>query len=180
MIILLGKTASGKDTIQQYLIKNYGYKKLITYTTRPMRPGEKQNVHYHFITEEEFYEKISHGFFLEHKVYHTEFGDWYYGSSKEDYRKADDKTIVILTPQGYLDLLWEEKGIKHDAIYIKCSIEEIKKRLLKRGDDCREAERRIAADINDFQFVENIVDRIVINEDKSIEEVAKEIVCEEK
>lgn len=176
MIVLLGKTASGKDTIQEFLINNFGYKKLITYTTRPMRKGEKQDINYHFITEEEFKEKISHGFFLEYKIYHTKHGDWYYGSAKEDYKKVDDKTIVILTPQGYLDLLWELKNIKHDAIYIKCSIEEIKKRLIKRGDDQNECERRILADINDFQFVEDIVDRVVINENKTIEEVVKEIV----
>lgn len=176
MIILLGKTASGKDTIQQFLINNFGYKKLTTYTTRPMRKGEKQDINYHFISEEEFKEKISHGFFLEHKVYHTEFGDWYYGSAKKDYKKADNKTIVILTPQGYLDLLWKCKSITHDAIYIKCSIEEIKKRLLQRGDNEKESERRILSDINDFQFVEDIVDRVVINENKTIEEVVKEIV----
>ncbi len=40
MIILLGKTASGKDTILNRLAENYSYKKLITYTTRPMRKGE--------------------------------------------------------------------------------------------------------------------------------------------
>ena len=88
MIILLGKTASGKDTIVNYLVKNLGYKKLTTYTTRPMRPGEVQNLQYHFISEEDFKEKISHGFFLEYKTYHTEFDDWYYGSAMEDYEKS--------------------------------------------------------------------------------------------
>lgn len=176
MIILLGKTASGKDTIVNYLVNNLGYKKLITYTTRPMRPGEVQNLQYHFISEEDFKKKISHGFFLEYKTYHTEFGDWYYGSAMDDYKKADDKTVVILTPEGYLDLLWKVKNIKHDAIYIKVDLLELQQRLIKRGDDKREAERRLIHDNKDFEYVENIVDRIVINQSKTIDEVINEII----
>lgn len=176
MIILLGKTASGKDTIVNYLVNNLGYKKLITYTTRPMRPCEVQNLQYHFISEADFKEKISHGFFLEYKIYHTEFGNWYYGSAKEDYKKADDKTIIILTPERYLDLLWEMKDIKHDSIYIKVNLLELQQRLSKRGDNEKEAQRRLLQDNRDFQFVEDIVDRVIINQDKTIEEVVNEII----
>lgn len=176
MIILLGKTASGKDTIVNYLVNNLGYKKLITYTTRPMRPGEVQNLQYHFISEEDFKKKISHGFFLEYKTYHTEFGDWHYGSAMEDYEKADDKTVVILTPEGYLDLLWKVKNIKHDAIYIKVDLSELQQRLIKRGDDKREAERRLVHDNKDFEYVEDIVDRVIVNQNKTIKEVVNEII----
>lgn len=176
MIILLGKTASGKDTIANYLVSNLGYKKLITYTTRPMRQGEVQNLQYHFISDEVFKEKIIHGFFLEYKIYHTQFGDWYYGSAKEDYEKADNKTVIILTPEGYLDLLWEMKDIKHDAIYIKVGLLELQQRLSKRGDNEKETQRRLLQDNRDFQFVEDIVDRVIINQDKTIEEVVNEII----
>lgn len=176
MIILLGKTASGKDTIVNYLVNNLGYKKLITYTTRPMRPGEVQNLQYHFISEEDFKKKISHGFFLEYKTYHTEFGDWYYGSAMDDYKKTDDKTVVILTPEGYLDLLWKVKNIKHDAIYIKVDLSELQQRLIKRGDDKREAERRLVHDNKDFEYVEDIVDRVIVNQNKTIKEVVNEII----
>ena len=54
MIVLLGKTASGKDTILNELVKKYNYRKMITYTTRPMRKGEIQDKTYHFISDEEF------------------------------------------------------------------------------------------------------------------------------
>ena len=37
MLIILGKTASGKNTIVNKLVKNYGFKQLVTYTTRPKR-----------------------------------------------------------------------------------------------------------------------------------------------
>lgn len=36
MLVLMGKTCSGKDTICNGLIKDYGFKRVITYTTRPI------------------------------------------------------------------------------------------------------------------------------------------------
>lgn len=171
MLILLGKSGSGKDTIANFLVDHCGYRRIITYTTRPIRPGETQDVQYHFISDEEFQEKVSHGFFLEYKVYHTEFGDWYYGSAKEDFEKADYNTLVILTPEGYLDLLWNMKEITHDAVYIKVDVEELQRRLKERGDNELESIRRLAHDNKDFEFVEDIVDRVVINQNKTIEEV---------
>ena len=45
MIIIIGKTASGKDTIVNKLISLYGLKKVITYTTRSQRKGEKQRIY---------------------------------------------------------------------------------------------------------------------------------------
>ena len=61
IVVLLGKTSSGKDTVCNQLIQK-GYKKLVTYTTRPMRPGEVQDETYHFISKEEFETLISKGF----------------------------------------------------------------------------------------------------------------------
>lgn len=176
MIVLLGKSGSGKDTITNYLVNNYGYKKLITYTTRPMRPSEKQDVQYHFITKEDFNEKRSHGFFLEYKSYDTKYDKWYYGSAKEDYKKTDDKTIVILTPDGYLDLLSEIEDIEHDSIYLKVSILELQNRLFSRGDNQEEILRRLEHDNEDFDYIEYFADRIIVNENKTIEEVVSEII----
>ena len=61
-----------------------GYSRIVRYTTRPIRKGEKQGVTYHFITKEEFNQKIEEGFFAEYQSYNTEFGIWYYGTSFED------------------------------------------------------------------------------------------------
>ena len=50
MICLIGKTASGKDTIAKELVNKYGYKRIVTYTTRPIRDGEKEGVNYYYIS----------------------------------------------------------------------------------------------------------------------------------
>lgn len=175
ILILIGKTASGKDKTVSELVPKHGFKKVITYTTRPMRKGEEQDITYHYISEEEFKQKIEDGFFAEWKSYDTEFGTWYYGSALEDLEKADDKSVIILTPEGYRDVV-EKLSNKPAAIYIYANNATLKKRLLKRGDDKNEAQRRLEHDNEDFKGIENEVDRIVYNNDgTNINEVVSKI-----
>ena len=54
IVILCGKSSSGKDLIKNKLIKN-GYKGIITNTTRPPREGEQNGIHYNFLTEYHFF-----------------------------------------------------------------------------------------------------------------------------
>ena len=68
LLVLMGKSCSGKDTIANELVK-YGYEKFVSYTTRPMRDDEIQDQTYHFISEDEFISKINDGFFLEYRKY---------------------------------------------------------------------------------------------------------------
>ena len=37
MIVLVGESASGKSSIEKYLVDNYGYNKIVSYTTREPR-----------------------------------------------------------------------------------------------------------------------------------------------
>ena len=55
MIILVGPSASGKTEIAKILIKEYGYQKFVTTTTRNIRINEKDNADYHFINKEQFF-----------------------------------------------------------------------------------------------------------------------------
>ncbi len=162
MIVLIGKTCSGKDTILNRLTENYGYKKIITYTTRPMRKNEKQDITYHFISEEDFINKINDNFFAEYKKYNTKHGRWYYGTALEDLEKSDDKSIIILTPDGYKDIV-KKLPDKPKSIYIYANNSTIRKRLIARGDDRIEMQRRIEHDNADFKGVENDVDKIIYN-----------------
>ena len=46
---VMGKSASGKDTIYKKLLERFpGLKTVVTYTTRPIRDGETEGVEYHF------------------------------------------------------------------------------------------------------------------------------------
>lgn len=172
MLIVLGKTASGKDTILSKLVKQ-GYHKMITYTTRPMRPGELQDKTYHFISEDKFLDMIRKGLFLEYKSYKTIDGTWYYGSLIDDYVNSDERTVIILDPYGYKELL-KKTNISHKAIYIYANNSTIKERLAKRGDKKEEADRRVKQDNIDFKGVENMVDKIIYNNsEKDINDVVR-------
>lgn len=163
IVVLLGKTSSGKDTVCNQLIQK-GYKKLVTYTTRPMRPGEVQNKTYHFINKEEFETLISKGFFAEYTSYDTVDGIWYYGSAIDDY-ESDLDSIIILNPSGYEQILKNLDKENIISFYIYSNIKTIRNRLKKRGDKKEEAERRIEADLIDFKGLENKVDHIIYNND---------------
>ena len=176
MLILIGKTASGKDTILNKLVREHGYKKIVTYTTRPKRKKEIQDITYHFISEDEFREKIESGFFMEYKEYHSAQGTWYYGSAKENYEMSDEKTAIILTPDGYRDFLRECPNVNHKSIYLYSNNKTLEKRLIKRGDDSKEAERRLDSDNKDFKGVQNLAHKIVYNnENDSLDEVVNKI-----
>ena len=69
LVILSGVSGAGKDTIKKELIKRMqNVISLPSFTSREPRPGEEEGVQYHFITKEEFKEKIKkEEFYL---VYH--------------------------------------------------------------------------------------------------------------
>ena len=156
IVVIVGKTASGKTTVLNELVKK-GYEQIITYTTRPPRKGEKQKKTYNFITEEEFKEKIQDGFFAEYEYFDTAEGRWYYGSAISDYT---DGKIVILTPTGLSKI---KQSYDTFSIYLYSNHSTILKRLKQRKDNKQEAERRIKSDDLDFKEVENQVDKIVYN-----------------
>jgi guanylate kinase len=177
VLIITGKSCSGKDTIVSELIK-LGYNKIVTFTNRPKRTGEIDGVTYHFIKIEDFLTKYMDGFFLEARYYHTPEGIWYYGSSINSYENADDNTVCILTPSGLRKL--RENFIPFTSFLIEISDDEILKRQELRGDNATdtkrlEAERRFDADKLDFANIDGLIDFTIINENRSAEDVAKEI-----
>ena len=153
-----------------------GYSRIVRYTTRPIRKGEKQGVTYHFITKDEFEQKIEEGFFAEYQSYNTEFGVWYYGTALDDLENADDKSVIILEPQSYRDIKDELSDKNITCIYLYANSSTIKKRLEKRGDNPNEVIRRMESDNEDFKGFENEVDRIVYNNDgDNIDDVVSKI-----
>ena len=63
-IVLVGQTNSGKTTVAK-LLEAYGYKRIVTYTTRPKRQGERNGIDYNFVTDEKFKSMIKNGDFAE-------------------------------------------------------------------------------------------------------------------
>ena len=162
MIVLCGKTASGKDTIMKVLVAT-GFKTVVRYTTRPIRPGEIDGVTYHYISKDKFVELRNSGFFVEWQSYDTLSGKWYYGTAQSDVLSADRKTAMILTPQGVRDVISVLGTKPFKVVHVHVTNSVIQERLKFRGDDREEAARRLAADNEDFRGIMEIADEIVHN-----------------
>ena len=157
IVVLVGKTASGKTTIANELCKHHGYKRIVTYTTRPMRENEVQDVDYHFISDEQFNEMIKNNEFTEYKRYNTAHGVWSYGSvvtSEQEF--SDDCYVIILTPQGLRDL--SKRMSRYIAFYLNVGFKSQLERLKKRGDEEQQIIKRLKNDAKDFENVVDIVD----------------------
>lgn len=164
-IILIGKSCSGKDSICNELVKR-GFEKLVTYTSRPPRPGEIPDKTYHYITKEEFERLISLGFFAEWTSYNAVDGLWYYGTALDDL-ECENNRILILNPQGYEQICKLQETVV--SFYIYSNLKTIKNRMAKRVKEGKgtkeEHERRLERDNIDFKGMENKVDRIIYNND---------------
>lgn len=178
---LVAESAGGKDTEARFLCQNMGYKRLVTYTTRPPRPKEKDGRDYHFRNDDEFKKMIDNHEFAEYKAYHPAGGGiWYYGSKITDKEISDDtRYLIILTPAGLKDIrhnLPQQLSDRISSVYIHCPEELRMKRLEHRGDDPAEIKRRLEADRNDFRNVSYLVDDTVeVTESMSVKDVAEKI-----
>ena len=56
LIVLVGKSASGKTTLEKYISDNFRYEKIVSHTTRPIRGNEVDGVDYHYVSEDVFNE----------------------------------------------------------------------------------------------------------------------------
>lgn len=169
MIVLVGESASGKSSIERYLVENCGYNKIVSYTTRQPREGEVDGVDYHFITKSQFRRLKEQDFFAETAVYN----DWYYGVAKRDC--TDDK-VAVLTPHG-LRQVSKIKEINVTSFYINVPRRDRLIKILQRGDNIEESYRRNLSDVGQFDGVWDEVDYVINNNgyNKSIAEMSKEI-----
>lgn len=137
MLILVGPSASGKSAIVKCLTKKYGLEKFITCTTRAIRLGEVNNVDYHFLTQEEFFELYDNDEFIETVYYNGN----YYGTLKRD---VNDNRVVILEPQGLNNFVSKIDTVF--AVFLQTDEEVMKQRMIGRGDNMLEINKRLEND----------------------------------
>ena len=99
LFCIMGKSASGKDTIFKHLIQDetLGVKTVVSYTTRPMREGEQDGVEYHFVTRAKLEELKREGKVIECRDYHTIHGVWSYftvDDGQVDFNSEQDSMII--------------------------------------------------------------------------------------
>lgn len=80
IFIIIGKSATGKDTIYKHLLEidELKLKEVVMYTTRPIRTNETEGVEYHFVEEAKLWEFKKENKVIEHRAYNTVYGKWHY------------------------------------------------------------------------------------------------------
>lgn len=162
MIVLSGKTCSGKNFIRD-MLRDEGINPVVTYTTRPMRKGEEEGKTYHYLSKEDFKKKIDDNFFVEFVSYNAANGEtWFYGSH---FDKEDDNKVIILNPDG-IEALKNSSNLEVTPVvfYIDAAESVIKERALKRGDHPQQVEQRLKIDEVDFKGMHEKADLVIKND----------------
>ena len=153
---IMGKASTGKDTLTKMLSEMLELPIALSFTTRPMRAGEKQGVEYNFISDSDFWDLHGCDLLAEYTSYEVASGEtWHYGLTKEELEKAD-YVLVIVNPDG-LKQLKEIYGHKICSILIDAPADVRIKRYLDRDEvtesKAEECCRRFLADNKDFRDI---------------------------
>jgi len=155
---VMGKSATGKDTIYQKLLteSKLELKRIIPYTTRPIREGEVEGREYHFCTEEDVQRLDAEGRIVELRAYNTVYGIWkYFTVDDGNIQLEKENYLLIGTLEAYTkirDYFGQDKVL---PIYIEVEDGERLLRAISRekSQDVPKYEemcRRFLADAKDF------------------------------
>lgn len=141
LLVVSGPSGSGKTTLCRRLADSGEARYSISCTTRPPRPGEEHGKDYHFLTQEDFHQRLQAGYFLEHAMVHGNF----YGSLKSEvitHLQAGQDVVMDIDVQGAAQIrACDDREIRRafvDLFVMPPSEAELQQRLSGRGTDSQE------------------------------------------
>ena len=164
IFIISAPSGCGKTSLVKELCHaNISIEQTISYTTRKMRQGEENLKDYHFVSTNDFLNKIKLGHFIEYQAVYNN----YYGTTYESIKEITDAgkdAILEIDYKGMLSI----KSVLPNAISIYIlppNIKELEKRLLNRGQDEKEViRRRISEASRELKF-SRFSDFTIINDE---------------
>ncbi|HGM3507397.1 TPA: guanylate kinase [Clostridioides difficile] len=159
--VFLGYSGSGKDSIVNEISKQFNIPILISHTTRPPRNHlEIINKTYHFV-DNKFFKKEKNNFIEMRKYIVHDGSTWLYGIHKSELENKK-YALTIVDASGYkaLEKYFVGTKTKLIAFFINTDENILRKRLINRGDNPKEIERRLGDDkikFKDFLNNENYI-----------------------
>ncbi len=155
---LLGKSATGKETLDKEILKRRPKLRTVTmYTTRPIREGETDGVEYFFTDREELERQLASGKVIESRTYQTIAGPWtYYTVDDGQFDVADDESCLMIgTLESYEKMCAYFEAGKMVPVYIEVPdgirlLRAVKREENQKKPNYREVCRRYLADEKDF------------------------------
>lgn len=165
---IMGKSASGKDTMYKALLQEEEIRLLpvVLYTTRPMREGESQGKEYWFIDEEELQDFRKKKQILEERAYQTTKGIWRYATTWNSIGQIHKKDYLAVGTLESYQMLKESLG-EDRIVPIYLQVDDgirlqraLNRELLEEHPNYAEICRRYLTDHEDFSEEELLKSRI--------------------
>ncbi len=140
LFVISAPSGAGKSTLVNSLRQTSDFVYSVSCTTREPRPGEIDGEDYVFLSREDFEKRIAAGEFIEHAEVHGK----YYGTLRETVLKnleAGVDVLIDVDVQGARQIREDGAGIKEslaDIFIMPPSLEELRRRLIKRGTETLE------------------------------------------
>lgn len=162
IFIISGPSGAGKDAIISGLKKILPSRQLITTTSRPRRPGERQGKPYYFIAKNEFRKKIKQNKFFEYDKHY----DNYYGLTYKEINKTKPDGKICFWQAEYKGVMTiKKKRPDIIAIFINSPLKILKRRIRERENKINKKNfnQRIK-DIKEWLKHLDVYDYVVANE----------------
>ena len=183
LFIVSSPSGAGKSSLLSALLGRHNADQRmqvsVSHTTRAMRPGEENGIHYHFVDQAEFQAQIARGAFFE---WAEVFGN-YYGTSRETIAHCLDQGIDV-----FLDIDWQGARQVRELLpearslfILPPSLPVLEQRLRGRGQDSDEViQHRMSQAVAEMSHYDEY-DYLIVNDDfeTSLQQLAS-IVCAER
>jgi len=144
IVLLVAPSGAGKSAIIDGVISELrNFERIVTYTTRPKRPGEVEGLEYHFVTTEEFERLKAAGQLAEWQAFYGH----QYGSSRARLESAIARGLDLIGAYdvlGSLELMRKYPRNAATIFILPPSVEELRRRLVERyGAETEEGRVRL-------------------------------------
>lgn len=172
IFVISGPSGSGQDSVIRGLRKEIDLAKIVTTTTRAMRPEDAEGVSYNFISKEEFEKGIRENKFFEWAL---EDNGNYYGVPFEKIEEIKQSPKPVIWKVDYKGVMAAKKLLPEAiSIFIYIPFKLIKSRLERRGESQETIKSRLEY-AKGWYDNEKIFDYKVTNEEGKLDETVKKV-----